>query len=1108
MSLNGQDEPVLLRDAFVCVKNFRYNETTLRGRGGLALIQEMLRSFWILTTNWGSLLEQEKPSIGEIISSDFVTEAIRLLCSASFRGFQPLQLSCIKDAANCAFVMLKIGYVDFFVNVFRFVYPMHDGKVHDSLIFFQNMDSIPIDEEAQLINVTVWDGYFVPMAVLSYMDSLMTEGLLDHIIREFESAHISSPRGSELLFLFGRLRLILTPFALGRVKECLLVALNGVLSSDGHELRKLDKNVLFTAFRTVVLAEKQLRVVSVNELGLICLSLLKSPLLDKRMMGSTCLNLLCEHAVLAKTDSYDKFEEIAISLRHFLISNGILDLLFGPSMHGEVSKLKRCCNIVKMMFNDFGSNAQLVEQATFVWNSMFDRHSEMFECCYDAYLQVIRFASVDVLGTCLRRMLSTSDDVLNARPRVLRLLADVLERPDPADAVTKKEFVDSISEFLLNLQLSHCDDPAFSELVMHAKFILFAPSLQDADAHVLFNRICEKCISDLQNPSSTSCKVLEFLLEFYSKHRVESCESQLLVILCHVFDALYSRCVLDACSVSMFTFLSHNVASQLIGPEQEEKLWRALAVDTVDEGRRQQAFEFILQSKSLSTNVQRSILETRLPQLPASCMTPKALECLLYLMKVVNTPDCRSQVGIKRDRSEVPDFTATSNVIGLDTLWKFCLSCPDANILQRAVAKFSSYIIDSGHVHPGIFKSVVDSCVAELRSVGTDFVKARNIISLMLDFSRSTNLMFNVFFADEKYQPLGRLVHQPDQLVLIFSDNMFHSTYCSPLMTIKQFRSEFVSKLNDSLSFEVLFQVMNSEGEVDFVSVDTDSDYLGHYGPVITCKLTTSASNQNSSRTARTHVNSTNLKSEKHQKYPRLQPPSQHGQVAASNSSGHPGQCLPLIRVAFDDNIAFSALGNENEERIGAECSPSRTEIAGHFNSRDFKNAQDGNILESSKFYMWSIFTENYANYHVLFELGSAFPFLNARIWELLLLLPVDADFISRIQRSLSQPRMFFDLPSTLEKMYFLSCVSVWKKLPSCCFDQQIDSDSFFSSVAVAALDTVEALQSSVSIATSHLDPSLDLQGAFAPLLLSYHLSSITAIRCATHSNPNFTCLP
>ena len=101
---------------------------------------------------------------------------------------------------------------------------------------------------------------------------------------------------------------------------------------------------------------------------------------------------------------------------------------------------------------------------------------------------------------------------------------------------------------------------------------------------------------------------------------------------------------------------------------------------------------------------------------------------------------------------------------------------------------------------------------------------------------------------------------------------------------------------------------------------------------------------------------------------------------------------------------------------------------------------------------------------------------------------------------------MFFDLKSTLEKIYFLACVSFWKDLPPYCFDQQADVQNFFYSVAVAALDTTETLQCSVALATADQGPSDDLKGHFGSLLLSYHLNAITTFRRETNSHPNLNC--
>lgn len=1104
-----------LRHSMSLIKSFRHNEMTLRARGGFTLIQDVVYAVSNLIRFWDMLTEQDRHAMSQSMSEN-VVEAVKVLCCATFRTTGAAnfsQLDCVKQAAECASSMLRIGLVDCSLNFFLYLYPMHDGKVHDQLQFFHNSETLPVDEQKQLINVTVWDGVFVPMAVLSYMDILLAHGLLDDLIREIDRVHISSSRSQGLINFLLRLRHILPHFALSRVRECLLRALNGVLTSDGHDLRKLDKNVLEMTFRSLIHFEMQLKVVSVDELGFIGISLLKSPLLDKRMVGSNCLHMLCEHAVIARAE-YDKGDAICISLRHFLMSHGALDLLFGPSMHSEVSKFKRCSNIIRVLFLDRSDDSRTLELAAFLWKSLFDRHSEMFECCFQAYQFALQCVSEHVLRNCLREVLSTTDEIMNTRPQILNLLSVFLDLSD-RDAAINKDFVVSISEYLLTLQLVHCDDPGFSELGMLSKSILFAPALQDANVPVLFKRICHRCVDVLQNRSSTSCKILEFLLEFYSERHAESCECELVNILCHALDALCSRSVLDACSVSIFAFLSHHAVVKLIGQEQEEKLWHALAVDSADEGRRQQAFEFILQSQSLCIDVQQSILETRLPRLSALYMSPKALECLLYLIKAVNSPEHQSRVGEKRNRPELLDFTSSSSVIGLDTLWNFCLSCPDANILQHAVSKFSGYIIDSGLLHPGIFKSVVDSCVLVLRSVGTDFVKARNAISLMLDFSRSINQLLKGDFADPRHQPLGCVVAQPNVYVMVISDCVTHNMYCSSLMTIKQFKNEIGSKFKSLVSYSIFFQVVNCEGQLEFVKINSDFDYLGRYGPSITCKLIPFTSEDRSSRvkypSSVRRCNS--FKSEKQQnlmqpesKMPRVHPPLALCEVVPSSVSSPSIPCLPVVYVPCDDHTTVLDSDNVSNSTLCEVSSPTH-KTRERFDLPDSDLSHASKSLEGSSFDMWSIFIENSGNYQVLFELGSTFPQLNARIWELLLLLPVNVDFISRIRHSLSQSQLFVDLHSTLEKMYFLSCVSVWKKLPSYCCDQHVGSDDFYSSVAVAALDTADSLRCSVCVALSNPDPTDAFQDSFSSLFLSSHLCAIFTIRLETHSETNFTCL-
>ena len=163
--------------------------------------------------------------------------------------------------------------------------------------------------------------------------------------------------------------------------------------------------------------------------------------------------------------------------------------------------------------------------------------------------------------------------------------------------------------------------------------------------------------------------------------------------------------------------------------------------------------------------------------------------------------------------------------------------------------------------------------------------------------------------------------------------------------------------------------------------------------------------------------------------------------------------------------------------------------------------------LENSHYHLWSMFSEDSQNYAILFELGSVFPRLIPQIWELLLLLPVNVEFISQIRQTMYQSRMFFNLNGTLEKIYFLSCASSWQNLPSYCFDLSADSQQFFSSAAVAALDTPYALQSSVSLVTSVPNISRNFPGSFGSLLLSYHLGAIYTARRETGSAPNLNCL-
>jgi hypothetical protein len=947
-------------------------------------------------------------------------------------------------------------------------------------------------------HISLWEGCSVPAVVLQYMNLLLENGLLDFILKEFDHANISGPRGSAMLDAVIKLVVILPTSTLVRAKHGLLHALGAAVSLDDQELRKLHKNVVYRVFQTVVAIDRRLSTLSVNELGHIGVLLLKSTLLDKRMVGSTCLNLLCDHARdVATNECYNSLDGNAVTLRNLLITNGALDLLFGPSMHGEVSKLKRCNHIVRMIFEQHASDSSTIESALLLWSSLFDRHSEMFDACYEAYKHAIQFFSVPVLKHSLNHIFATSHIMLNARPRTLNLLLEILELRR-LDVVVKKEFVDSISEYLLNLQLIHCDDPAFSESVVFAKHVLFTHAFDHATASSLVKRICHQCVIALQNPSTRSCNILDFLLEFYSKNCDKSCSSELMIVLCHVLEALCSHCILDSYSISMFSFLSNATVVQLLSLAFEDKLWRALAIDTAEEGRRQQAFEFLLQSKTLNAEVQQYILQTRLSALPSSCMSSKALECLLYLIESVNAPENRIQVGTKRDRADTPDFATISNLIGLDTLWKFCLSCPNSNVLRNAVFKFSSYITESSRTHPGIFQSVAQNCVTELKSVDVGFIKARNIIFAMLDMSRCAGALWKSALSHEQYQPLGHIVQQPQVFVIVSLESSYHSLYFCPLLTIQQFRTEIASQLKIHSSFELLFQVPNADGQPEFVKVDDESQFLVRYGPAITCQIRITLSAGASFRSS-THSNGSS-KPEKQLKASRYDSQMQTVPLPLAlrqTAIVHSGRSVPEVRVPFDEPLPATHLQIDFDRVI--PDSPSLP--AGIDRASNFIEAHHEMI------HPWSMFIENTGNFQVLFKLGSAFPSLNSHIWDLLLLLPVNVDFISQILQSSSQPRMFFNIKSTLEKIYFLSCVTVWKKLPASCFQQPIDHMDFFSSAAVAALDMPDALQCSISLATSFPDLSLDLEGSFGSLLLSCHLSAIFSVKFETESVPNSNCL-
>jgi hypothetical protein len=1104
------------------VRFSKHNEEVLTGRGGIFLIREMLEPLeHNLITCWENLQVSERQAVNEWIG-DHAFDAVSVIARTIFRGHFRAQLQYVENAARCALHILKLGMLENFGKFFTYIYPIYDGQVHDELAFFSSDDMFKADSQTGTDQVESRDT--VPPAVTSYMGSLLSLGLLEHMIQAVELAPLSGSRvHDQLLNHLIRLTFILPNSGLLQVRDCILRIFNDFPVSDTRDVRKFDKDFVRNVFRGAVALDMQLGALSVNELGRFSLSLLKSSLLYKRMVGSETLNLLCEHAIIASSDaSFEKFDEIADTLRQLIASNGILDLLFGPSMHGEVSKFKRCNHIVRIIFENPQNNALVIEQAAFLWKSMFDRHSEVFECCYEAFQHAIHYSYTDVLRDCLHRFFSTSVETLNARPQVLSVLVAIFEQSN-SDAVVRKEFAHSISAYLLNVQLVHGDDPAFPALLSRSKAILFSDLLKEADASELFRRLCRQCVTVLQNPSATSCKTLEFLLEFYSQDCVDSCENQLVTVLCHVLDALCGRLVLDGYSVSLFAFLSHQYTACLIGPAQEDKLWSALAIETAEEGRRQQAFEFLLQSKNLSSDVQRSILETRLPLLPLSCMSPKALECMLYLIKRVNGPDViLNQVGKKRDRAGAPEFTKVSDMIGLDSLWRFCLSCPDKATLHLAVAEFNKFIIESGRINAGIFQSVVRNCIMEVRSLGVDFVKAHNVISLLLDLSKSFSPLSKGDASRERCMPLGHIIEQPNVMVLIVSEFMCQSMYCSPLMTIAQFRAELVSKFNVSFSFEMFFQIVNFDGHLDCKKMDVDSDYLGRHGPLINCKLVAISAHRSSvmdSRASLQDGNGSELDNQHNVVFnvsnalqtmsqrPRAQPPPARMQAASSSVPGSKKRSIPLIRVPLDDDVALSA--HQNDQHCNLRKSSSRSsEMAPptvHLEGSSYSKRSD--LLENSHFHLWSMFSDDSENYAILFELGSVFPRLIPQIWELLLLLPVNVEFISQIRQTICQSRMFFNLNGTLEKIYFLSCASSWQNLPSYCFDLPVDSQIFFSSAAVAALDTPYALQSSVSMVTSVPNQSRDFPGSFGSLLLSYHLSAILTARRETGSAPNSNCL-
>jgi hypothetical protein len=335
--------------------------------------------------------------------------------------------------------------------------------------------------------------------------------------------------------------------------------------------------------------------------------------------------------------------------------------------------------------------------------------------------------------------------------------------------------------------------------------------------------------------------------------------------------------------------------------------------------------------------------------------------------------------------------------------------------------------------------------------------------------------------------------------------------YCSPVKTIEQFRVDLALRLGSLLSFEVLFQISKSDGSRDYVRIDDQTNYLGRYGSVISCKISLNSSDQVASGASCVSLRvNHNLQQGKQKKIsrpicemPRVPVPPILLPTVASNVTGGPKQGPPVVRIPFDDVVSQSH--ESDSECILCEPPSQPTELSGLSGNQDSDHS--AKQIMPPHCHPWSIFTENTENYQVLFDLGSKFPDLNAPIWELLLLLPLNVEFIHRTLESASQPQMFFDLKSTLEKIYFLSCVTFWKDLPAYCFDGQLGFQNFFSSVAVAALDTIDALQCSASIASASRAPSVDMEGQFGLLILSYHLNAIAAFRRETGSHPNWNCI-
>ena len=180
-----------------------------------------------------------------------------------FRGNIRLQLQCVENAARCALQILKLGMLDNFGKLFTYLYPLYDGKIHEELGFFSLDDLLTIDSQTGTDQVRSLQS--VPPVVTAYIGSLLSLGLLEHMIQavELPSSSGSSVQDVLLGHLF-RLTFILPHSGVLQVRDCLLRFLNDFVVSDSGDLRKFDKDIVRTVFRQAVYLDKQLNALSVN----------------------------------------------------------------------------------------------------------------------------------------------------------------------------------------------------------------------------------------------------------------------------------------------------------------------------------------------------------------------------------------------------------------------------------------------------------------------------------------------------------------------------------------------------------------------------------------------------------------------------------------------------------------------------------------------------------------------------------------------------------------------------------------------------------------------------------------------------------------------------